>query len=125
MSEYETAKQAFQQGAALLEAAGRADTTRKYKTWIRKCDAEIESKSQSDDHRPAAAALLIGIVMWRQARTRRRRAASPPLLWRRSPRLPLLRPRPRPPVQHCQRSGPLLRQAPQNSQVFVRAGLAE
>jgi hypothetical protein len=44
LGEYETAKQAFERGLSLLEAAGKADSVRKYRTWIRKCDAEIESE---------------------------------------------------------------------------------
>ena len=45
LSEFEAAKQAFDKGLALLEASGKSDTTRRYRTWIRKCEAEIESKS--------------------------------------------------------------------------------
>jgi hypothetical protein len=44
LSEYETAKQAFEKGLGLLEASGKPDVSRKYRAWIRKCDAEIEGE---------------------------------------------------------------------------------
>lgn len=57
LSEFETAKGAFEKGAALLQASGKSDATRKYKTWIRKCDAELEGTHNTtsiEDMRPRA-----------------------------------------------------------------------
>lgn len=44
LDEFETAKVAFEKGESLWNESGKPDTTRKYKGWIRKCVAELESK---------------------------------------------------------------------------------
>lgn len=56
LSEYETAKQAFEKGLGLLEASGKPDVSRKYRTWIRKCDAEIEDEEVAVPSASASAA---------------------------------------------------------------------
>jgi len=50
LGEYETAKASFQKGLTTAEAEKKAASqVTKYKTWMRKCDAEIADEDSSDD----------------------------------------------------------------------------
>lgn len=59
LEEFETALEAFRQGQNLkgqeVEAAGDAADPRKYRTWIRKCEAELEAEEQAQAAAAAAA----------------------------------------------------------------------
>ena len=48
LDEFEAAKSAFERGLALMSEASGGDS-RKYATWIRKCEIEIEDDDDDDD----------------------------------------------------------------------------
>lgn len=55
MGEYETAKDAFENGIAATSASGGSTT--KLQTWLRKCQAELEDESESSEDEVAAPPL--------------------------------------------------------------------
>ncbi|CBN79827.1 SGT1 homologue [Ectocarpus siliculosus] len=53
LEEFETALEAFRQGKKLEEERGDSNDPRKYRTWVRKCEAELEAEEEA--HAAAAA----------------------------------------------------------------------
>ncbi|CAM9212038.1 unnamed protein product [Ectocarpus fasciculatus] len=47
LEEFETALEAFRQGKKLQEERGDSSDPRKYRTWIRKCEAELEAEEEA------------------------------------------------------------------------------